>query len=184
MGKLIGITGFATSGKDTFFKYASSILSKDKLNSRRVAFADALKSELDPLLMKNLNISSFTSDKEEKELIRPLLVTYGTYLRRKLDPDCWIKSIKSDVSSYLSNGDVVFITDIRFKNEAYWVKSEGGCLINIERSGIGPANKDEEGQQPLIDPYVDYYVQWETFGESHLDDCNSKVLEVLNKIID
>ena len=39
--KVIGITGFARSGKDTFYKYSSEIL--NKANCNRYAFADALK---------------------------------------------------------------------------------------------------------------------------------------------
>ena len=87
---IIGVTGFARSGKDTFFKESSKLLSKAQCH--RYAFADALKHESDDFLKKNVGISAFT-DAEDKELIRPFLVTYGTELRRKIDPIAGLKKL-------------------------------------------------------------------------------------------
>ena len=94
MNKLIGLTGFARSGKDTFYIRAANYLANTDNLAFRFAFADVLKRECDPLLMLNAGISAFTSNPEEKELIRPLLVAYGTGIRRKLDSNCWINKIK------------------------------------------------------------------------------------------
>ena len=55
---IIGVTGFARSGKDTFYQYTSKALNRAKCY--RYAFADALKDECDAFLQSNLNISAFT----------------------------------------------------------------------------------------------------------------------------
>ena len=172
MSRLIGLTGFARCGKDTFFLRSSRYLHHLGVKSNRFAFADVLKGECDPLLRLNTGISAFTHNAEEKEIIRPLLVTYGTNIRRKLDPNCWIDQIKAEVSEKLSCGHYVFITDVRFYNEAEWIKSEGGSIFNIQRDGIGAANTDELEQSKLIRFLVDVKISWPTFGEEDLSECD------------
>ena len=92
--KFIGISGFARSGKDTFYERCKIHLEKEGKKVCRFAFADALKSECDELLSKYTDISAFTENKTEKETVRPLLVSWGTQIRRELDQNCWIKKIK------------------------------------------------------------------------------------------
>jgi hypothetical protein len=173
MNKLIGVSGFARSGKDTFCERASALLRFHNEKCTTFSFARALKEELYDLLIKNTGISPFTEDPQAKEIIRPLLVTYGTEVRRKINPDCWIESIQSGVNYYLNKGYYVFISDVRFLNEAEWVKENEGYLFNITRSNIKPANKDEETQFNLLKNLIDYKICWPTFesnDKGHFDD--------------
>ena len=183
MKKLIGISGFARSGKDTFYERAAKILAKEDKNSHRIAFADALKNELNELLVKNVDISAFTENNEEKELIRPLLVTYGTEIRRKLNQNCWIERVQPRVIHHLNEGDYVFITDVRFDNEAQWITMNGGCLVNINREGIKPANGEEHRQSIRMRKYVSYNVNWPTFGQENIERCDDHILPIIAHII-
>jgi hypothetical protein len=183
MKKLIGITGFARSGKDTVFKTAAEILSKEGQSSYRVAFADALKNELNKLLHENTGISAFTEDNVDKELIRPLLVTYGTHIRRHLNPNCWIEKVQPIVIHQLNQGDFVFVTDVRYENEAQWIKINGGTLINVVRQGIQPANHEEHKNSIKIKPHIDYHVKWPTIGEGNEKDYQDYVAPVMAHII-
>ena len=183
MKKLIGISGYARSGKDTFYQRSAEILSKNDKRSVRLAFADALKHELDDLLVTHLGISAFTEDDKEKELIRPLLVTYGTELRRKLNPNCWIETIQSDVTDYLDDGSYVFITDVRFENEAQWIKSQGGLMVYVEREGIKPANHEEHRQNVRMKKYLNYKIFWPTFGSSDLVKCDEHIQPTIAHIL-
>ena len=183
MKKLIGISGYARSGKDTFYQRSAEILSKNDKKSVRLAFADALKHELDDLLVTHLGISAFTEDDKEKELIRPLLVTYGTELRRKLNPNCWIETIQSDVMDYLDDGSYVFITDVRFENEARWIKSQGGLMVYVEREGIKPANHEEHKQNVRMKKYLNYKIFWPTFGAGSLDNCDEHIYPAIAHIL-
>ena len=63
MGKLIGISGFARSGKDTFYQRSKIALEKEGYKACRFAFADALKYEIDEILSKYTEISAFTENK-------------------------------------------------------------------------------------------------------------------------
>ena len=178
--KIIGITGFARSGKDTFYKYSSEIL--DKADCNRYAFADALKKECDSFLKENVGVSSFTEDLQDKEFIRPFLVTYGTHLRRKRDENCWVKKVERSIKEEVvdSKNNFVFITDVRFENEAQWIKSLGGYIFQITRDGFGPANEEEHVQSALIKPLVDFHVMWPTFGQE-IASCVRYIEPILKK---
>ena len=183
MKKLIGITGYARSGKDTFYQRASIYLQKDGKKSFRVAFADRLKNELDSLLIEHMGISAFTEDDREKELIRPLLVTYGTELRRKVNPNCWIESAQPLVIDHLSKDEYVFVTDVRFANEAEWITMNGGILVHVARSGIQPANHEEHKQYVRMKKFINYNIRWDTVGSDHLDYCDEHVVPLMAHII-
>ena len=167
MNKLIGISGFATSGKDTLFKESSLFLNSLGKNASRFAFADELKAECDEFLLNNVGISAFTKNPVEKEIIRPFLVTYGTDLRRRLDPSCWIKKISQKVSIE-SKQSFVFVTDVRFLNEAQWILDSGGFLVHVSRSGIGPANGDEHKEFLKYKKLIDLHIKWPSTNEPKL----------------
>ena len=183
MSMLIGITGYARSGKDTLYERSKIFLEKEGKKVIRFAFADALKHECDDFLKKNVGISAFTEDSKEKEIIRPFLVTYGTGIRRKLDQNCWIKSIQDKVVSKLNEGFYVFITDVRFKNEAEWVSINGGLITHVTREGVKPANHEEHKQYHFYKPFINYHIKWDTFGKEKLSECDSHVFPLLNHII-
>lgn len=185
--KIIGLTGFARTGKDTFQSRSEILLRQINKNfiAHRYAFADALKEECDDFLKKNMGISAFTDYTPDKEIIRPFLVTYGTHLRRKMDQNCWIKKVEPLISCINSGGskrDFIFITDVRFKNEAEWIKSTNGDIVNISRDNYGPANIEEEEQAKLISPLVDHKISWPTFGDDKISCCDSLILPILKKI--
>ena len=183
MRKLIGITGFARSGKDTFFERADLALKKESLRCERVAFADALKNEVDDLLKTHTGISAFTENDEEKSLVRPLLVTYGTDIRRKLNQNCWIEKVQPIVIEHLENNKFVFVTDVRFKNEAEWIKMNGGFMVKVERDGVGPANHEEHKQSVLMKQHIDYKIAWPTFGDDEISNCDEFILPTLSAIV-
>ena len=183
MAQLIGISGFARSGKDTFYQRSAELLEREGKKSKRYAFADTLKEEVDELLLKYTGISAFTEDNKNKEIIRPLLVTYGTEIRRKLNENCWIEKIQDRVVDSLNNNEYVFITDVRFKNEAEWIRINGGLLVNVARAGIKPANHEEHKQLHLMKRFITHNAFWETYGDDRLDKCDDHVLPILSHIL-
>lgn len=174
---LIGIMGSARSGKDTAYMAIKELFPSKEVERR--AFADELKKECDPFLKENLNISAFTENAKEKEVIRPFLVTYGTHLRRKLNPSCWIDSLEQTLS--LDVNKCICITDTRFENEARWIKSKGGKLIFIDRMGIKPANIEEEQNNPVLMSLADMVIEMPTFHEDYFARCRSKISKELLK---
>lgn len=133
---IIGISGKKQSGKDTVFEFAKKSI---KTTVLKFAFADGVKEECS----KATGVS-FNAMESRKDIYRKLYQWWGTEFRRGLfDNNYWIdylrnkilsnEIINKDESENLGKGVVVFITDVRFKNEADWIKSVGGFLIRIDR---------------------------------------------------
>lgn len=162
---IFGIAGVARCGKDTLGKHLLNKLEKNKLPCINISFASALKSDLNNFLIDKIKISAFTENNAEKDLIRPLLVTYGTEVCRKIDQDYWIKKIEKKVTSAINNKIIVVITDVRYENEAKWIKNNGGFIIHLSRINQKPANFQEKVNDPILKKTADYKIRWKTFSD-------------------
>ncbi|NDG52460.1 MAG: hypothetical protein EBY39_05480 [Flavobacteriia bacterium] len=180
--KIIGISGVARCGKDTFFLLSTKRLNKSGQKTVRCAFADAVKQDCHQLLVKKAGISAFTQDDEQKKLIRPLLVAYGHDLMRKLDPEYWIKRIELSLALAEKINGTQFITDVRYVNEVEFIKKKGGKIIHIEQEGCKPANEEEAENDPLIKDMADLCVKWKHVGDGNLNKLQTQVTKSLNKI--
>ena len=177
--KIIGICGVARSGKDTLYLCLKDIAPRKEW--RRLAFADELKSECEEFLLKNTGISPFTDSDEEKLLIRPFLVAYGTHLRRALDPNCWVSAVKKQVEGS-ANGEISVITDVRYKNETDWIKETGGVLVHVSRDGVLPANSEEQINDPILSGLADIRISWPTYGSNYFEKCKNITKKIIEKL--
>jgi uridine kinase len=182
MKKIIGISGVARSGKDTLGAQICTILRERNIKCRTTSFANALKQECNEFLTKTIGISAFTQDDEEKKIIRPLLVTWGTHVRRKLDENVWVKSVENT----LSDDEVVIICDVRFPNELDWVKKIGGYSIYVERQDsdgnlIRPANQDEKENTVPLKSLCSTSITWPTISDEQW--LVAIAYEVLNETV-
>jgi hypothetical protein len=139
--EVIGLTGYAQSGKDT----VASILVK-KYGYRRIAFADKIRDFLygiNPMvacsptgyLQDLVNLVGWNEAKKEPQ-VRRLLQDLGISARELLDENIWITSALGKINS----GERVVVTDVRFENEAMMIKLMGGQLWRVKRVGVGPVN--------------------------------------------
>ena len=177
---IFGIAGVARCGKDTLGKHLINKLDKNKLPCLNISFASALKSDLDKFLLEKFKISAFTENNFEKDLIRPLLVTYGTEVCRKIDQDYWIKKIDKKVKSSIDNKIIVVITDVRYENEAKWIKQNGGFIIHLSRIGQKPANFQEKVNDPILRKTADYKIRWKTFTDEK-ETCSWHINQLFKK---
>lgn len=181
---IIGICGNARSGKDTLADLISEALSDIGVKCRKIALADSLKEECQDLVWNNLGIDVFTQDSREKSIIRPLLVTWGTHVRRKLNPDVWIEKL----SDKISENEVTIIPDIRYKNEFEWLRSLNSYCLFVDRidadgNPILPANDEEENNNPFLRKNSDFQLTWATVGDDQISSLKSVAVEVLEKTI-
>lgn len=181
---IIGLAGHGRSGKDTFCEIAKKFLSKKKVGAARVAFADQLKRDLDDLCRNKIGCSAFTEDPTKKELIRPLLVTYGTEVIRKMDENWWIEKLERNLPLYFGQEILPIVTDVRYPNEMKWIKEQhNGVMVYITRKGIGPANLDEKKNNLILKKEADYRIMWPTFGkEDAVTEGERYVRKVMNPI--
>lgn len=127
---LIGITGRARSGKDTV---ANFIVAAQ--GGYRYSFADPLRAMLVPLGV-DLNDPYWQARKEEVIPAlgvspRRLMQTLGTeWGRVMINPDMWLIMAQQRL---LAHGPGMVIPDVRFENEAAWVRKHGGRIIHLTR---------------------------------------------------
>ena len=181
---IIGLCGHARSGKDTFCEIAKDFLSEKKVAAARVAFADELKKDLDPLCRRHIGCSAFTNDPTHKALIRPLLVAYGTEVIRKIDDRWWIDRLEKKLPLYFVPKIIPIVTDVRYPNEMDWIqKQHNGICIYITRKGIGPANSEEKKNNTILKKNADYRIIWPTLGEDAILEKGERyVKKVMNPI--
>lgn len=139
---LIGLTGYAGSGKDTVREILESHHDLDGL-----AFADSIREMLAALFDSCGVKTEWMTDRElkEKEIpglgasYRQLAQELGTAWGRNIHPDFWLKIAASKIAMYRDHGSLgVVISDCRFPNEAAWVKAQGGVIWRIIRPGVEP----------------------------------------------
>jgi hypothetical protein len=172
---IIGLTGLARCGKDTFCKYARQYLKSHNYESQRLAFADELKKDIDAFLIEKLGISAFTEVTEEKEIIRPMLTTWGTEVMRKQDDLHWVKKVEEVIVENKKNNVVSIVTDIRFPNEIEYIHKIGGSVIHLTMTGNQPANDYERENDPLLRKNADCLVEWKKYGDDALEKCIAHV---------
>ena len=175
--KIIGISGNARSGKDTMGVNFQKILSEIGIKSKRYSFAYELKKSVDEFLIGQLGISAFTEDEEEKKIIRPFLVFWGTDVMRSINNNVWVERLESNLKS----NHVNIITDLRFTNELDWIKKNKGFSLMIKREGIEPANDYEKINNDKMSSVVDGCFEIGSFQDDKIIELASN--EILNSLI-
>lgn len=171
--KAIGISGVARAGKNFFAEHLMTFLKQRGHSNRDFALAHELKLDLRQLCMDKLGIDTFTQKDEEKNIIRPLLVTWGKIQRNRSNGTYWWKKI--DEAMREKYHDFSIVTDIRYdvfeQDEVYFVKDHcKGKLIHISRvvgecpeRGIlyqPPANQDEAENDPKVKADADLRLEF------------------------
>lgn len=156
MKKIIGIAGNARSGKDTVGGLLKDIFEKKGQKVCVVSFAQKLREEVDQFCVDKLGISAFTTNDEEKKIIRPFLVCWGTEIRRATNDNYWIEALEQSMND---DETLYIITDMRFINEYDFIKGHSGSTIYLERGTIFPANHYERTNNALLKNLVDFV--WE-----------------------
>lgn len=170
---LIGVSGKKGSGKDTFFR----IFQEFHPEYQNKKFATKVKEICS--LLTDMPIEYFYDrqyyDIYIKQLgvnIRELQQKVGTELfRNVLHPDTWIYAL---FSNYKNNSWIV--TDVRFPNEANYIKSLNGILIRINRGSI----IDKHESEIALDDYADWDYTIENNGtllefEDKIKNLNSQI---------
>jgi len=172
---LLGISAFATAGKNTFASLLTQVVAPRVVTE--VAFADELKKELDPLF-RAFGGSAFETDPVKKKLLRPILVSHGMTKRLLTKGRYWVDKAEPIVKKALAKGDIVLVTDVRFENEIDWLHSLGGQSVYLNRPGVEAPNEEEARNDPIMRAKADFVLDWPTLTK------NGKIdLDGLTKIV-
>ena len=124
----IGLIGLAGSGKDT-----AALALMDR-GWKLVAFADALRGRAIYL--------GWDGRKDDRG--RQLLCALGMAMRA-YEPDHWINHARAAM-----RGRACAFTDVRFQNEADFIRAEGGIIVRVIREGLAAGEHESEAGQLAI----------------------------------
>lgn len=169
---IIGLIGKSQAGKTTAADFAVENCNKiDKLS-----FATPLK-----LMVEKAKICGFHELFEEKTWFsRTMLQLIGTNLiREQINPDFWIDKMKEQINTCVIDADTIIIDDVRFKNEAEFIRNEKGILIRIRRpSLISNDSHRSENEQEEID------ANFTIINDNTLLEYKKDVLSVINNTLE
>lgn len=171
--RVIGLSGVARAGKDTFAAILEKKLIAKGKTVKKIALATPLKEDCDGFLQEKLGISGFTQVPDEKILIRPFLVWYGDAQRKRTGGRYWIDKATEEIKN--SSSDYYIVTDVRYdayeKDELYWLQREmNGIVCHVSRftqepTGrvfVEPPNEHERINDPKVRAKADHCVEWES----------------------
>ena len=129
---LIGFAGKARSGKDTAGKYLV-----DKYQFAHYYFAKPLKEATK--IMFGLTDEQIKNKEKPAEpwgrSPRDLYQLLGTDIARTIDVNVWVKG--ADIFMKNNPSRSIVITDVRFSNEAFWIRDKGGVVVFLESKTRG-----------------------------------------------
>lgn len=182
---IIGISGYKGSGKTTLGRALKHHLDDERENAIIDHLAEGFKRAVQVIF-------GFDTDQiygDNKETVdefwgvspRWAMQTLGTEWGRVLiSKDMWIKSLWVRVRGYHENGVHVIIPDIRFENEAQFVRDNGGILINILRDEVTPG--DVHPSELGLTNWSDY--DYTVYNNGSIEDLLTRAEEITQSIIE
>lgn len=144
---IVGLTGYAGSGKDTL---ADMIVAR-RPGWVKVSLASTLykyTAELDPLIGNGKHLHQWCEEnnldpvealhklKRCDSSVRSLLQKVGVLFREKVSENYWVDQVKTQ----LLGAEGAVLPDCRFLNEVKFVWESGGMLVGVTRPGVGLVN--------------------------------------------
>lgn len=193
---LVGVSGKMGTGKDTLAIYMRNFIihlwgKYTYLNKVNIlCFADSLKRSL---------AFSWGIDSDDlynqafKNTDSPLEITWGRLMQlygqkmREIDPNYWIHVFNKYINDTdpVEGKEIIIIPDVRFKNEASYVKNAGGILVRINGpSRIEGATKKggrspDHSSETELDNYNGFDYVFDNNGT--LEDVELETIKIIEK---
>lgn len=174
MKLLIGIVGRKRSGKDTLAKFAREMCGDVNIMS----FADPLKQACKHayhLREEQLEETKDVVDKRWGMTPRDMMKSLGGKYFRSEDPDHWTKNMGFRIQGL----DNVVVSDVRFHNEAMFIRSNGGVLVHVSRDL--ESNDDDHVSEKTTDEIVCGY---SIHNDGTLEDLRRKLAGLMHVLME
>ena len=130
--KLIGLSGKLGSGKNYIAEKVIAPFFKDKYNILIIGFGDQVKNEL---YARDLELTYDVLYDRKTFTSRKKLQEYATeHGRDKYNKDMWIRGLDLQIQTFCNRSPkecLIIICDVRFQNEAEYIKKLDGKLFRI-----------------------------------------------------
>lgn len=157
----IGLIGLAGSGKNA----VGTIIVENFKDYSEISFADTLK---------YVCAHHFKWDGKKDEKGRKLLQTIGMALR-EYNPDSWVNITEEDININKKTCSLVY-TDVRFPNEAAYIKKKGGVIVRVVRPSLELTKTHEHvSESSQAEIKEDYTI----VNDGSLDDLKEKVFNMM-----
>ena len=192
-GTILGLAGVAGSGKDLLF---DSIKSNPLFGRvEKVSLAQELKSDIRSTILRRYDVDIFDCSREEKNLVRPMMVAHGTIMRKKTNGKYWIEKVSSEIEKLKSDKEIttICITDIRYdeyeNDEVDWLIDDlRGYLVHLSKFSyesriikVHPAaNSDESKNDPKLKARSDLEIRWQ---EAKTEESKLSMTKKVSKMI-
>jgi hypothetical protein len=157
---VLAITATRRAGKDTLYQRLNTLSPR----FRRFAAADALKSQLAPFIQEHYGIDVWTAEGEDKELVRPLLISHGM-AKRQRDASYWIRKVIEDIDATvaLHPDTIPVVSDVRFINECAYLRASYPLafrMLYLTRDGAPPPTEEEQKHYRDVAALADLTLHW------------------------
>ena len=152
---LVGLTGLAGEGKDYFAQKAIRHLRQYKVVGDTYAMAKPIKviasrvlllekdhfDEIDKDALSPVyyweNMPGYTGKRLGRMTGREILQYFGTEVLRRMNPQVFVDCLGEflETHPFRKTGGVVFVPDVRFVNEAAYIRRNKGYVVHL--SGLG-----------------------------------------------
>lgn len=186
---IIGIGHKARQGKDFASKYMQHAMpSMIKLYSFARALKEYCRDNHDTLLPRWQLANQTKGVPEQKDDpiygYTRILQWYGT-LARETNENVWVEKVAAQIES--DNPDIAIVTDVRFPNEAAFVKEKGGYTVECIRRNADGSQYQDPGRDPyhVSETALDNY-DWDftiMVRDGDLQSLKSKSEGVLRDIV-
>ncbi len=182
--KIIAFGHQKSVGKSTAAKFLDTYIrtSYPKLKVKHSSFAGKLKDVAFQLFRwSGLERGVYyETHYQEKEIVLPIIgksprqvwIEVGNKMR-DISPDVWLKSAIN-----CPKCDLIIISDLRFTNEANYIKDNNGIVVKIHRPGILTGTDQAE-----IDLLA--YTRWDALinNDGTLDEFNTKIITYFEEVL-
>lgn len=174
---LIGITGKSGSGKDEIARYI-----KHGFAFNHLTFAKPIKDMVAAIYGLDVDTLEATGFKEKPipgigKSLRELYQTLGTdWGRNMIDRDIWVRHMAKRLQG-LPRSDVV-ISDVRFDNEALFIRANGGVIIHVTREAAKRV-RDHASENGINRQHADIVI----VNDSTIEALYNKISDTMGVII-
>lgn len=184
--KVIAISGFRGSGKDTVASIMKHVLDQSGMPADTVAFADPIKKQVQHIFdlnpdsveqyddFKRTNVSyqlpkHLTHNVTGRHIVREIGM-----LMRSYDENQFVEYVQNKVRN--APETVHIVTDLRFENELHAMMQIGAKIVNVTRPNVnGDGHVTEQGIQSNA---VDFTV----VNDGSFSELTSKIIGILESI--